>query len=286
MALLNDLYVFVKSESIDYDVDSVSHPVETGVELTDTVRRKPVQVSLSGTIVGVGQMKAADVLDRLNKLKDDGSLITYKGSAVVSNLQIQKLKSSYSYKSWGAIGFSMDLKEVRIAKSPYNAPSTPGASDASNTAAPIEVGSTVVFKGGDVYVSSDAEKPAAHRGRSTCTVYLINTRSWAKHIYSLISTDGGLVWGWVDAENVETIDGNPVSATVNAGVQQVSTVSGEAVYHTVKSGDTVWELANKKYKSLGKTCQWVIDNNPDAFSRKGDPTTLQVGAKLLMGYQP
>lgn len=287
MALLNDLYVFVKSESVDYEVDSTSHPVETGIELTDTVRRRPVQVSLSGTILDAGQMKAADILSRLNKLKDEGSLIAYKGSVVLNNLQIQKLKTSYSNKKWGAIGFSMDLKEVRIAKSAYAAATpSPEAPPAVNTVQEIEEGSTVVFKGGSVYVSSDAARPAAHRERSTCTVYLISTLPGASHIYSLISTDGGLVCGWVDAENVETIDGNPVAGTTNAGMQQAVTAGGDPVYHVVKTGDTIWGLVNNNYKSLGKTCQWVIDNNPSAFSRAGDPTTLQVGARLLMGYQP
>ena len=44
-------------------------------------------------------------------------------------------------------------------------------------------------------------------------------------------------------------------------------------------------MFNNKYKHLGKSCQWVIDNSPSAFSRKGDATTLQIGARLLMGYK-
>ena len=75
------------------------------------------------------------------------------------------------------------------------------------------------------------------------------------------------------------------SGTTNAGTQQVSSGSGSAVYHTVKKGDTVWALVNKKYKYLGKSESWVINNNPKAFSRKGDARTLQIGRKLLMGYK-
>lgn len=79
------------------------------------------------------------------------------------------------------------------------------------------------------------------------------------------------------------------AATTNAGTQQVKTSSKTntktAVYHPVKQGDTVWALVNNSYKNLGSTCQWVIDNNPSAFSKKGDATTLKVGARLLMGYK-
>lgn len=74
-------------------------------------------------------------------------------------------------------------------------------------------------------------------------------------------------------------------AEEKAGTQQVSQGDGNAVYHTVQKGNTVYTLVNKNYKELGSTVQWVIENNPNAFSRKGDPTTLKVGVKLLMGYR-
>lgn len=74
-------------------------------------------------------------------------------------------------------------------------------------------------------------------------------------------------------------------AEEKAGTQQVSQGDSNAVYHTVQKGDTVWKLVNTNYKELGSTVQWVIDNSPTAFSKKGDATTLKVGAKLLMGYK-
>lgn len=75
------------------------------------------------------------------------------------------------------------------------------------------------------------------------------------------------------------------SPVTNAGTQQVIVGSGEAVYHTVKQGDTIWSLVNKSYKHLGTTVQWVVTFNPTAFARKGVATTLKVGARLLMGYK-
>lgn len=58
------------------------------------------------------------------------------------------------------------------------------------------------------------------------------------------------------------------------------------VYHKVKKGDTVWALVaskNAPYKKYGKSCNWVLKNNPSAFSRKNDFGTLKIGAKLWVG---
>lgn len=80
-------------------------------------------------------------------------------------------------------------------------------------------------------------------------------------------------------------DKGKTQAEGTAGTQQVQQGTQNAVYHTVSKGDTVWGLVNTNYKELGSTVQWVIDNNTNAFSTKGDATTLQTGAKLLMGYR-
>ena len=67
------------------------------------------------------------------------------------------------------------------------------------------------------------------------------------------------------------------------------------VYHTVKKGDCVWNLvaaSNAPYKNLkrpainGKSysaCDWVMQMNQSAFSRRGDFRTLQIGKKLNVG---
>lgn len=295
MALLNNLYIFVVKEDVNEDVESTSHPVESGLEITDTVRRKPTSISLSGYIVDAGSLKAQEIRASINKLKNEGSLIKYVGNNVVSDMQIQSFRTGYANTTWGGMSFTMELKEVRIAKSAYQPPqqqqpSNSGSNSGStttpkpNTATEIKKGSTVVFKGGSVYVSSDAKKAAANRGRSTCTVQNINTKSWAKHPYHLISKDGGKVYGWVDKKDIEGVTTNTTAGKTNGGTQQVTQKSNKPVYHTVKSGDTIWSLVTKKYKSLGKSSQWVIDNNPKAFAKKGKANTLQVGKKLLMGY--
>lgn len=291
MAYLNNQYIFVETDDIKDDLESTSHPVEEGMELTDSIKNKPISISLNGRIVDDGNVKATTIVSKIEEMKRVGSLIKYRnGNITADNMQIQSFRRKQSNAVHGGFVYDMELKQVRIAKNSYTATETNTATN-TNTIGEIVAGSIVVFKGGSVYVSSDAKKAAATRGRSTCKVEIpnsksspIRTESWAIHPYHLVSTDGGKVYGWVDKENIEGINTNVNSANSN-GTQQISNGSGTAVYHTVKQGQTVWGLVTNNYKELGKNCQWVIDNNPSAFSRKGDPTTLKINAKLLMGYK-
>ena len=222
-------------------------------------------------------------------MRTSGSLINYVGVNSIGNFQIKSFNTTNNNSNWGGADFDMELVEVRIAKSAYNAPKA--SADTAKKNPELKAGAIVVFKGGNVYKSSDATKAAAKRGRSTCKIQIpnsksppIRTESWAKHPIHLVSTDGGKVYGWVDKANIEGTGNTGTSNKTNGGTQQVNS-KGTAVYHTVKKGETVYGLVNGKYKSLGKTCKWVIDNNPKAFSRKGDATTLQIGKKLLRGHK-
>ena len=287
VSIINGLYIHVVRESAEREVHATSHPVEDGLPLTDTVKAKALTINLSGKIVDYDNMKASQVIDKIKSWHESGSLVLYKGSNVASSMQIRSFDTDYSNTNNGGADFSMTLEQVRIAKSAYvpksNATTQKEAAAKKNVV--LTVGAKVVFKGGGVYVSSDAAKAAATRSRSTCKVTKISDKSWSVHPVHLISTDGGNVYGWVDKANIEGVESTSTSGTTNAGTQQIKNGSSSAVYHTVKKGDTVWALVNNKYAYLGKSVSWVINNNPNAFSRKGDASTLQIGAKLLMGYK-
>ena len=289
MAILNGLYIHVVDESLAADVETTSHPVESGIPTTDTVRAKPITISLSGKIVDYGSMTATQVIAKINELKNSGSLIEYRGRNVASSMKIQAFETQHPNTNNGGADFSMELKQVRIAKSAYvpKKPAEKKKEEAAKKNPTIEVGSIVVFKGGSVYVSSDAKKAAATRSRSTCKVTKINTASWAIHPYHLISTDGKGVYGWVDKKDVEGTATTSTSGKTNAGTQQVNSNKAPRtpVYHTVKPGDTVLKLVTTTYKGLNSSVSFVMNNNPSAFSKKGDVTTLKVGARLLMGYK-
>ncbi len=291
MALINNYYIHVVDEKVETSVESSTHPVESGIVITDTVKPNPKTIDISGMIVDAGFYKASEIISALEKLMRSGSLVKYSGRNIASNMQIQSFNHSHPNTVFGGCEFDITLKEVRFAQPSYKAPVDSGSQE-TETKVPttpnqetIEVGSTVIFKGGSVYISSDAKKATVTRNRSTCKVEKISTASWSIHQYCLKSTDGGMVYGWCDKADIEVRSDTTVKAITAQGTKQISNGDGEAVYHTVKQGNTVYGLVNGSYKSLGTSVQWVVDNNPTCFSKKGDPTTLKIGSKLLMGYK-
>ena len=66
----------------------------------------------------------------------------------------------------------------------------------------IKKGDKVQFKGGPVYISSDASRPAVTRGKAKCNCTIVNSN---KHPYHLIHYDGDMVYGWVNASDCEKI---------------------------------------------------------------------------------
>lgn len=63
----------------------------------------------------------------------------------------------------------------------------------------IKTGDIVQFRGGPVYISSAAKKPAANRGASTCKVTI---KSGNAHPLHLVSEDRGQIYGWVNSADV------------------------------------------------------------------------------------
>ena len=81
----------------------------------------------------------------------------------------------------------------------------------------------------------------------------------------------------------------------DGGNQQVDKGDNEEVWYTVKKGDCVAALVAEPYapyKNLKRegaasgywgACNWVMDKNQSAFSRKGDFRTLQIGKRIILG---
>lgn len=194
MAYINNLYVLVEEESIDKEVETVTHPVEKDIPTADTIRKKPIVINLTGIIVDAGTLSSEAIINKLDALQKEGSIIRYRGACGVYNkMQIQTFSPKYTHKVNGGAAFSMTLQEMRTAKSAY-----------------------------------------------------VKTQS--------------------------------------AGTQQVQKGSAKTdlIYYTVKKGDTIWGLCHKTYKSANASVSAVINSNPNAFSRKGDARTLQIGARICI----
>lgn len=123
MALINDIYVYVESEDVSREITASTHPVEEGIDLTDNVRRSPLSLELSGEIVGSNYEEDIEQIERLHK---KGKLVEYVGINLVSDVIITKFSTSHSGDIRGGCRFTMELKEIRIASSPYSAGSGNG----------------------------------------------------------------------------------------------------------------------------------------------------------------
>lgn len=301
MAILNGLYIHVVDESLERGVDATSHPVEDGTPTSDMVKSKALTIALTGKIVDYGDMKASQVLGQIKAWMATGSLVTYQGRSIASSLQIRSFQTDHPYTNHGGADFTMTLTEVRIAKSAYVPKKESEVEKEEEAKKPenleIKVGDIVVFTGGPVYMASDSTKPSSTRGRSTCKCTIIAYQSWSVHRYHLISTDGGRVYGWVDLENISGTASTSTSGTTNAGKQQIndnsgkqqiddSTEKGTAVYHHVRSGETLAGIcAQYKHLSPQPRLSTVMANNPSAFAKPGVASTLIAGKFLVMGYK-
>ncbi|MDL2253311.1 hypothetical protein LJC49_04470 [Ruminococcaceae bacterium OttesenSCG-928-I18] len=116
MAKLGDLYIWVKEENVDSAVAISEHAVETGVSVTDHVRKKPTQLNLEGEVVG------SDYLNNLNIIQSwqhSGAILTYIGRVVFKGAQIQSFTYQLNSGIAGGAKFDMTLREVRIARNVY-----------------------------------------------------------------------------------------------------------------------------------------------------------------------
>lgn len=112
MALLNGIYIFVIDESVDYELDVTSHPVEKGINISDHARRQPYVIKLRGEIVG---KDAAKKRAQVEALLNQAALITYQGRNVKSNGVILNLSTGHPNTIHGGCSFDMTIREIRVA---------------------------------------------------------------------------------------------------------------------------------------------------------------------------
>lgn len=227
------VYVFVENEDIDRSTETSSHPVERGIDIVDTTKRKPITLSISGVLVEYETnpnnhhvsskyvtskkerrtMKSSEVLSDLINMQKNGELVSYIGRNICPNMLITSFSTGHPNEVTGGATFDMTLTECRFAQNAY-----------------------------------------------------------------------------VESEQIDS------------GEQQVDKGDNEEVWYTVQKGDTIWWLIWRKkdgtradYRDLKRegadassweqNRDWVMNKNPNAFSRPGDDRTMQIGRKLLLGYK-
>ena len=293
-------YIHVTEESLSYEVEPTAHPAEQGYDLTDGVKPRAAVLSIKGVIVGGDAADTRCAMFRMYMQK--GSLLPYSGRCRLKDMQITSFETTATNVVWGGYDFSMTLRQAKIAKAAYVAPSvasgqnSSSASDAAaaaaapaNAKAEIKAGDAMKLENEPLYASSDAKKPANH---VTGTYYVYDDRCILNRVVITGSADRvkkkpilNNAIGWVDVRN----RGTCTSGEATAGTQQVRQISDDKkVWHTTKTGDTVWALVgagNAPYKQYGFTVNDVLTNNPDAFSQTGDSSSLKIGVRLWVGVR-
>lgn len=123
MAYINQYYLFVNGdgESTNRSISISDHPVEEGMVITDNVRREPLEISISGKIVG---SDAETVKTNLESLMNQGIYVKYIGKEILSNAVILSFNTSRDIKVDGGMIFDMTIREIRVAQSAYRDAST------------------------------------------------------------------------------------------------------------------------------------------------------------------
>lgn len=118
MAYINKYYLFVDSdgESTNRSVSISDHPVEDGMVITDNVKREPLELRVSGKLVGSDAETTKSCIEALQK---NGSYVKYIGKEILSNAVILSFDTSRDAEMDGGMLFDMTVREIRVARSAY-----------------------------------------------------------------------------------------------------------------------------------------------------------------------
>jgi len=103
----------VENEEPSRDNQITDNPVEKGVNIADHVKPQPLELSLSGEIIGAD---AQEKEDKLIKFRDEGTILTYVGRNTYFNMVIASSGIPKSKDIGNGFKFSLKLKQIRIAE--------------------------------------------------------------------------------------------------------------------------------------------------------------------------
>lgn len=116
MAKLGSMTLFVESEKYNESVNATAFPVEKGVAFTDHVSRNPTTVSLTVFMKG---KRASEDLASLRNQMNKGTIMKYVGRETANSVIILSLDHPRDASIKDGFMLSVELREVRITKSPW-----------------------------------------------------------------------------------------------------------------------------------------------------------------------
>lgn len=156
MAKIANYKIDSMQESFNASVNVTSYPVEEGLPLNDSVQRNPKTYSLSGKILRKKSKDAEEVRKKLENYMNKGTLVKYVGRISAKNVLITSIQGSYESTVGNGLSFTMDLQQVRVAKTPYVKKKTKKKKSGKKTVSKKNVNSNTkkkyhVVKKGDTY---------------------------------------------------------------------------------------------------------------------------------------
>jgi hypothetical protein len=157
--IINDFAIDAAiTEDHTFESEVTEHPVETGADITDHARAKPVQISLEGIVsntpIGAvadlrteGTLPSAEARALMRKIRDDREPITIVSTVrVYKNMMLLSLSESRSAETGEAYRFRATFKEVIFVTNARTTVrvSTPRAKKKVNRGHQIEIGEAVI----------------------------------------------------------------------------------------------------------------------------------------------
>ncbi|MFS7000435.1 phage baseplate protein [Carnobacterium maltaromaticum] len=116
MAKLDGIYIVNETDTATYAVTVTEYPVEEGMPINDAVIKVQDSFSVSGFII------SSSSENELNSLKikmEKGSIVKYVGRMIASDVLITDITTSYAKEVGNGVGVTINLKRIRIPKSPW-----------------------------------------------------------------------------------------------------------------------------------------------------------------------
>lgn len=114
--------LLVETEEKTGDVGVPAHPVEDGLALNDHVERQPFGLSLTGKLIRPTNDRLERLIQVLEGYRDKGTIVSYEGRRIYQNMLIEKFTYRADKSMKNGYTFTMSLRQVRVADSPYIAP--------------------------------------------------------------------------------------------------------------------------------------------------------------------
>lgn len=102
----------VESEELDYSNDVTDHPVETGEDVSDHVKNKPIGATITGVCAGP---MAAQKRQQLVSYRNNRQPVLYTGRNILRDMVITGLSTIHDKEVGDGFKFTIILRQVRIA---------------------------------------------------------------------------------------------------------------------------------------------------------------------------